>query len=1129
VAPLNLYLFGPPRVAQAGQMIDISLRKALALLVYLAVTRQPHSRDALATLFWPENNQREARASLRRTLYRLNEQLGADLLENLGETVAISAQVSLSLDIERFRQLVSQALARGEPRLAPGPVALEQAVAAAELYTDDFMAGFSLPNCPAFDDWQFFQREELRQLLARLLSALVESYQAAADYERAIAFARRWLALDPLHEPAHRQSMILYAAAGQHAAALRQYAECERILDEELGAPPEDETRTLYEAIRTKRFPPPVRLSVRNESQEPKGEAGKQVAQPAPVTPTPSPNVVAAVGPRRTTPAKPNLPAQTTPFVGREEELAEIITRLRNPDCRLLTLAGPGGVGKTRLALQVAQVLWETQDAAQEFGDGIFFVPLIVAQTSAEMAAALAGAIGLELYNDPPLLQQLTNYLRDRKILLVLDNFEHVQGGTEAAAELLAAAQGLKLLVTSREALNLTEEWFHPIAGLSFPMTDDPDQPIESYGAVRLFEQCAQRARIDFSLAAERDHVARICRLVDGMPLALELAAAWLKTLSAATIADEITHGIDILATHQRNVPERHRTMRAVLEQTWALLAPSEQAVLMRLSIFRSGFRRQAAAQVAGASLLTVSTLVDKSLVRATSSGRFQLHELLRQFAGEQLAALPETDEETRTRHSHFYLQYLAQQDEMLFGKQQQRALAEVAEEIDNIRMAWEWAFAQGDLEHLEQAIDPLYRFYWTRSRGREGAEIFDLALTWLKQSATLRHHPRYEYILRRLVVQRGQFYQFLGDSEACERDMLLGLMLARKLGLKEQIAPALNTLGVLAAWQGHWALAQERLRESRALFLETGNPHGVADSLHEEGLLHLHFGLFEEGKRLIEESLTISRTLERPDWTAWAHDGLGWTCFLLGEYETARTHYETSLALFERIGHERGMALGFGGLGMLAWAQGQEQLAEARGLAERSLALIRKIGYRLHTASRLSMLALILNDLHEYDTAHTHAQEGLVLASEVGSPLFIAYNLFALAETAYRQADFVGGRRYLRELVTITHQMGLLPSLAIALYHAGALLALEVAPNPNSDTNPDAVLGTAEPQLVRAIQLLALVADHPAGWCAYRTRAQQLLGEVAARLPTELATTAQAQGRLLDLRTTAEELVQAL
>lgn len=1117
---LNLYLFGPPRVVRDGHVIDISLRKALALFVYLAATRQPHSRDALATLFWPENNQREARASLRRTLYRLNEQLGSDLLESGGETVGLSPQVSLSVDVERYQELVRAALGRNEQRLALDPAALEQAVAAAELYTDDFMAGFTLPDCPAFDDWQFFQREGLRQSLARLLSALADAYQSNGDYERAIGFARRWLALDPLHEPIHRHLMKLYASVGQHAAALRQYAECERILDEELGAPPEDETRALYEAIRTKRFSPPQEPSVRHENQGARTDARSLAAGPlAGTAPPPLPGVQ-AVGHRRLGAARPNLPVQATPFVGREEEIAEIIVRLRNSDCRLLTLAGPGGVGKTRLALQVAQILWETQEDAEEFADGIFFVPLIVAQSTAEMAAAIANAIRLELYNDPPVLEQVVNHLRERRILLVLDNFEHVLAGAEVVAELLAVAPGVKLLITSREALNLTEEWFHPIAGLSFPLADDREQPIEAYGAVQLFEQCAQRARIDFSLAAERPHVVQICRLVDGVPLALELAAAWLKTLSAATIADEITHGIDILATHQRNVPARHRTMRAVLEQTWAMLTAAEQDVLMRLSIFRSGFRRQAATQVAGASLLTVSTLVDKSLVRATPSGRFQLHELLRQFAGEQLAARPDEDAATRTRHSRFYLQFLAQYNEMLFSRQQQRALAEIAEEIDNIRMAWEWAFAQGDPDHLEQAIEPLYRFYWTRSRGREGAETFDQAVTWLNQSATLRQHPRYEFILRRLVVQRGQFYQFLGDSEACERDMLTGLMLARKLGLKEQIAPALNTLGVIASWRGHWTTAQERLQESHALFIETGNLHGVADTLHELALLHLHFGEFAEGKRLAEESLTISRDLERPDWTAWAHDGLGWTCFLLGEYETARSHYETSLALFERIGHERGVALGLGGLGMLAWAQGGEQLAEAKRLTERSLAVIRKIGYRLHTASRLSMLALILNDLQEYEAAQACAQEGLVLASEVNSPIFIAYNLFVLAETAYRQADFAGGRRYLRELLTLTTQMSLLPSLAIALYHVAALLALEV-------TQDDPV--PAQPQLVRAIQLLALVGEHPACWCAYRTRAQQLLVDVAARLPAEVVAAAQAQGRMRDLRATAEEMVALL
>lgn len=1097
MAQLELYVFGPPRLTRAGHLCEISLKKALALFIYLAVTRQQHSRDSLATLFWPENNQREARANLRRTLYRINEIIGDEWLIASAETISFATQVDFWLDSEVFQRHLADTLPHSNRAPLP-PDCLAKLAMAVQLYTDDFLAGFTLPDCPAFDDWQYYQREDLRRSFTSVLEQLVQSYQAAGEYDQAIGYARRWLVLDPLYEPVHRHLMQLYAWSGQYSAALRQYAECERIMAEEFDAPPEEETRALMEAIRSKQLAPPV------------------VA--ASVTVARQSVLLSAPPPRRH-----NLPAQTTPFVGREQELVDLLNRLHNPACRLLTLAGPGGVGKTRLALQAAQLILDASagppgasDAGPVFIDGVFFVSLVATRTPADIPTAVAAALEINLYSDATAKEQLLASLRERSLLLILDNFDHMLDGAELVAELVATAPNLKLLVTSREALNLAEEWFHPIIGLSYPASDEAvTRPLAEYGAVQLFEQCAHRARIDFSLAAEEIHALRICRLVDGLPLALELAAAWLKTLSAATIADEIERGIDLLITQQRNVPERHRNMRAVLEQTWKMLPAKEQDVLMRLSIFRGGFRQEAAAQVTGASLLTLATLIEKSLVRATANGRYQLHELLRQFAGEQLAARPAEEETTRAKHSRFYLQLLAGYETQLYNKHQQQALADLGAEIDNIQAAWEWALNAGQLEAVEQAVEPLYHFYWTRSRGLEGAALFSQALAHLQEAPQLRQHPRHEHLLRHLLIQRGVFHFFLGDYEACEHDSASALLLSRKLGQQTEVAEALIILGITAAWRGQRTAAQEHLEESRAIFEQTGNIHGLADVIHHLAMLHLQFGDFAQGHRLASESLMLCRDLERPDWTAWAHDALGWHAFLTGDYEAAQAHYERSLTLFEHIGHERGVALGWGGLGMVAWAKGGEALVRARTLTEQSLATFRRIGYRLHIASRLSMIALIFNDLGDYQAAHAYAQEGLSVASETGSPVFMAYNLFCLAESAYRRSDYVTARRHLRELLILARQVNLLPSLAIALYHAGVLLLVECDQEPEQ--------ASRRRQQMLAIQLLGSVAAYPACWHIYRTRARRLLEQV----PVEEEAGEKVPGR--DLRTIAEEVIGLL
>lgn len=1101
MAHLELYLFGPPRLIRDGRTLEVSLRKVLALLAYLAMTKQPHSRDSLATLLWPETGQREARASLRRTLYRLNETLGEDLLLASTDTVCLHPQVDLRLDVEQFLELSSLIDGSEQARL-------EQWVAAAELYRDDFMAGFSLPDSPTFDDWQFFQREELRRRLATLLDKVSHTFEARGDYDEAILYARRRLQLDTLDEAVHRQLMQLYVWAGQHTAAQRQYAECVRILGEELDAPPDPATQALYDAIRTRRLPPPAAPRPR-----PPGDA-------QPMTPHP-------VAPAQTTRPPHNLPAQVTPFVGRTDALAEISERLCNPACRLLTLVGPGGVGKTRLALQAAQQLYDAEPEQHRFADGVFWVALAPIPTSAGIAPALAEAIGWMGYNDRPMLEQLVVHLRDKRMLLVLDNVEHLLDGAEQLSAILSAAQGVKLLVTSREALNLTEEWFHPVMGMAFPLADEEDfadmEEGRPYDAVRLFEQCALRADWGFSLAAHRRDVARICRLVDGMPLALELAASWLKTLPPGPIADEIERNIDILTAQQRNIPERHRSMRAVLEQTWAMLAPKERAVLMRLSLLRGGFRQDAAAQVAGASLLTVAGLVERSLVRTTPNGRYQMHELLRQFAAEQLAAHPEAAQETRRRHARYYLQFMADHDTQLVSKHQPQALERVNEEVENIRLALAFAIAHDELDALHEALEPLWWFYWTRSRVLECVDLYsqmraDLQALDREDAATARL-PR-DQVFQRLSQHLGLFHFFLGNYEQAERDLMASLMLCRRLELPKQLADTLVVLGAIAVWQGERTTAQERLAECQALYEQLDDQHGLADVVQERAMLHAQFGDFGEAQRLACETLAISRELERVDWIAWGHDAAGWVSFLLGDFDAAATHYSAALAGFDQLNHDRGRSLALGGLGMVAWAGGDP--IKAQSLNEQSLALCRKIGLRLHVASRLGFLGMILNELGDHQGAQTLAHEGLAIAAELNSRNFMAYNLICLAEAAYGQRNFALARSHLREVLSLTAQLGLLPAQLMGLYFVGDLLLQEAT---HAQARPD----MAKQQRQQAASLLNLVALHPASWALFRQRSQRLLALPAMQLLTQHGPTDPATVQPADLPVAVDRLIAAL
>ena len=352
-----------------------------------------------------------------------------------------------------------------------------------------------------------------------------------------------------------------------------------------------------------------------------------------------------------------NFPASLSPMIGRDEELAEIVNLLSTPACRLLTLLGPGGIGKTRLALETAQRMAENPT----FPNGVYYVALQPLSAPDFMLSTIADSLDFQFYSGVEPQQQVLDYLREKALLLVLDNVEHLLQSVGLLVEILRTAPGVRILATSRERLNLREEWVLELDGLAVP-AEAKVEDLEAYSAVRLFLEQAQRVSVGFTTTDEQlSAIARICRLVEGMPLALELAASWVRAMSCKQIATEIEHSLDILETTARNVEPRHRTMRAALDQSWHLLNDAEREVFGKLAVFQGSFSREAAEQIAGATLRILSALVDKSMLRLDSQGRYDLHELLHQYAGEKLAETPEEYDAAQERHCTYYAAWIGQ------------------------------------------------------------------------------------------------------------------------------------------------------------------------------------------------------------------------------------------------------------------------------------------------------------------------------------------------------------------------------------------------------------------------------------------------------------------------------------
>ncbi len=547
---LKVSLFGSFGATLEEQVLrEFKTDKERALLAYLAANRDaPQPRTKLAGLLWPEIPEPRARQNLSQALYSLRLLLGdkksgdpppdenppaaPPFLLVQADTLQLNASRDTWVDVNAFTILLASSKNHPHQKLCDCDPCLEDLEAAAALYRGDFLSGFWLRGSQVFDEWALVQRERLRRLALEALDSLAACRTARGELEQALGHAWRQVEMEPLWEHAQRQLMDLLARSGRRDAAVAQYEACRQVLFEELGMAPERTTTALYENLRSNPAAP----------HPPCGRAH-------------------------------NLPAALTPFVGREAELKALNLYLDAPACRLVTLLGPGGSGKTRLVLEYARAHIE------HYPDGIWLVPLAPLHSAEAIPAAIAEALGLPLQESTPPNQQLKAYLQTRRLLLVLDSYEHLLAGADLPAELLKESPEIKILATSRQRLNVQGEQLFTLGGLDFPQPDAGLQAARRSEAVQLFIAAGGRARPGFALSAQNlDSVTRICAQVGGMPLGLLLAAAWLDTFSCAEVAAEIERELDFLAAPWEDLPARQRSLRATFDYSWGLLEETRTA-----------------------------------------------------------------------------------------------------------------------------------------------------------------------------------------------------------------------------------------------------------------------------------------------------------------------------------------------------------------------------------------------------------------------------------------------------------------------------------------------------------------------------------------------------------------------
>ncbi len=677
-----------------------------------------------------------------------------------------------------------------------------------------------------------------------------------------------------------------------------------------------------------------------------------------------------------------SFPVYLAPLIGRQREISDIHTLLLAGQCRLITLTGPGGIGKTTLATQAAAML------RTHFDHGVYFVPLQPVQDAHLIAAAIANAVGISFAGVEEPMVQVCRYLREKSALLVLDNFEHLLNGVSSVTTILEEAPDIKCLVTSREALNLREEWLYPVHGLDYPRRKLTDRvgsqhlEIQQYNAVQLFIERAKQLRHDLTLAEEGDAIVRICQLAEGMPLALELAATWTRSLRCAEIADQIALNLDFLSSRLRNVPHRHRTMQAVFDTSWTLLTEAEQAIFTRLCVFREGFTADAAQQICGASLATLTGLVDKSLLRWENNGRYRLHELLRQYAQAKLEQSPEVAAQVRDRHCAYYTDLLYQRRDEVIGKQKAAVIAAVEEEIDNVRAAWQWIIDTKKAEAIPQIMRVLIHFYQIRSRYREGADAYEQAVRAFDDGSPTRQA---QIALIVLLVSLGWLYIRLGELARAKEVLQRCRSLYAELDLPPLSGYATDpdaALAIVCSIQGDFAEAVRLGRQS----LQRNARHG-----HAINMQHAHYvlagvrlkqGAYEEARHHAQRSLAIIQEMGDHWFMAICLIELGQIEEALGNYAVAEQHFRTSYTLREELGDPGGMAAALNYLGQVALRQ--QQPLHAQELYEQSRMMSADINDRGALATALEGLGAASMALDARQVAGQYHREALQLAFDI-------------------------------------------------------------------------------------------------------------------------------------------------
>ncbi|MEA3325838.1 MAG: BTAD domain-containing putative transcriptional regulator [Chloroflexota bacterium] len=934
---LVINALGGLSISLDGEILkDFGSHKAQALLVYLAIEERPIQREVLAGIFWPENSQAKALVSLRVELSVLRKIL-RPFIEITRDTVNIKPDANIYLDTQDLDRKIN----RGE---------IESALA---LFKGDFLAGFKVLNSAPFEEWQLAEQRRVRNLVSKALHEAVLRAIDTKDVAFGLKLVCRLLEMEPLDEQAHQQCMLLHVMRGDRNAAVAQYKKCAAILQDELCIEPLENTQKLYENILHGREPRDY------ESQYPMH----------------------------------NLPAQQTSFVGRKAELYQISKLIHKPNCRLVTLVGPGGSGKTRLGIEVAKLILNA------FPDGIYFIPCEGCLNAGFLIHAIANVLKFNIDTiatqlDPEI--QLIDYLHGRVLLFILDGFDALVPEAERLSKMLERVPGLKLLITSRQPLNLKGEWLFEVKGL--PVSAENEQiTSDKIEAVQLFMDRAKQSNIGFSPSHPTyQSIAHICQLVEGMPLGIELAAAWTSILPIDDIKIEVENNLDFLKSDNRDAPDKHQSIRAVFDGSWNLLSGDQRQDLCKLSVFQGSFNRKSAFEVTKLDLPHLASLVGKSLVYSDHAGRFRMHQLVKQFAFEQLQQNPAIHTEVQNRYCQYYTDFLTQHETDLMGSKMLAARAEICNELHHIYASVQWVSSRWRVESVQKILTSFNVFFAVHG-WHEGIDAFENIINLKKVAITNAKCSDQSADPVILICRAHQAFLLSNLGQIDESEVISSACLEplNKFGLDAELSECMHNLGVNASFRGEYETARSFLEE--AILLGRDCDHVIWPT-YLLWLGHVYFllGEYEQGLITLKKCRDVFMEKGTLWGAAFAISKMGLAADGLGEHEQALGYHQDALNVFNEIENKAGKGYSLSRMSMSTCFLSHYD--QALKLGEEALELFTELGHRWGISSSLSRLGFAYIGLGSTDIAREMFIEALRLSKQNQMAPLSLYALAGLA-----------------------------------------------------------------------------------------------------------------------------------